>query len=122
MLYLITADAPLKGDQGGREHILASGDSIFVRGGEVSTIGCRSRSRFTNIAVALADLRAFYSGAYDLAMRVVSRQSDLLGLLHAYVDLLLLRADAIDDRKSVRWGQRVSLRVDSVVRRSHKKK
>src|SRR3546814_632781 len=95
MLYLITADAPLKVDQGGREHILASGDSIFVRGGEVSTIGCRSRSRFTNIAVALDDLRAFYSGADDLAMRVVSRQSDLLGLLHAYVDMLRLRAEAI---------------------------
>src|SRR3546814_20049972 len=40
MLYLITADAPLKVAQGGREHILASGDSIFVRGGEVRTIGC----------------------------------------------------------------------------------
>src|SRR3546814_16692086 len=28
-------------------------------------------------------------------MRVVSRQSDLLGLLHAYVDMLRLRAEAI---------------------------
>src|SRR3546814_18167284 len=93
MLYLITADAPLKVDQGGREHILASGDSIFVRGGEVSTIGCRSRSRFTNIAVALDDLRAFYSGADDLAMRVVSRKSATLGLLHASVEMLRQRPE-----------------------------
>lgn len=94
MLYLITADAPLKVDQGGREHILASGDSIFVRGGEVSTIACQNRSRFTNIAIALDDLRTFYSEADDLAMRVVPRQSDLLGLLHAYVDMLRLRTEA----------------------------
>src|SRR3546814_2812952 len=53
MLYLITADAPLDVNHGGREHILAAGDSIFVRGGEVSTISCQSRSRFTNIAIAL---------------------------------------------------------------------
>src|SRR3546814_6893446 len=78
MLYLITADAPLDVNHGGREHILAAGDSIFVRGGEVSTISCQSRSRFTNIAIALDDLRSFYSGADDLAMRVVPRQSDLL--------------------------------------------
>src|SRR3546814_18170079 len=94
MLYLITADAPLKVDQGGREHILASGDSIFVRGGEVSTIGCRSRSRFTNIAVAPDDLRAFYSGEDDLEMRVVSTQSDLLGLLTASVSKLRQHATA----------------------------
>ncbi|PQM27716.1 hypothetical protein CVO77_03890 [Sphingopyxis lindanitolerans] len=94
MLYLITADAPLDVKQGGREHVLASGDSIFVRGSEVSAISCQSRTRFTNIAIALDDLRAFYSGADDLAMRVVPRQSDLLGLLHAYVDMLRQRADA----------------------------
>src|SRR3546814_13647658 len=46
MLYLITADAPLDVNHGGREHILAAGDSIFVRGGEVSTISCqRSEER-----------------------------------------------------------------------------
>ena len=94
MLYLITADAPLELKQRGREHVLAVGDSIFVRGGEVSTIQCRKRCRFTNIAVAQDDLRALLSGADDLAMRVVPRQSDLLGLLHAYVDMLRLRADA----------------------------
>ncbi|MGV7120822.1 AraC family transcriptional regulator [Sphingopyxis sp. 550A] len=94
MLYLITADASLEVRQGGQEHILAPGDSIFVRGGEVSAIGCPSRSRFTNIAIALDDLRAFYSDADDLAMRVVPRQNDLLGLLHAYVDMLRLRAEA----------------------------
>lgn len=94
MLYLITADAPLEVRQNGREHILAPGDTIFVRGGEVSTIECRNQSRFTNIAIALDDLRARYSGADDLAMRVLPRQSDLLGLLHAYVDMLRLRAGA----------------------------
>src|SRR3546814_12248852 len=81
-------------DLGGREHILAAGDSIFVRGSEVSAISCQSRTRFTNIAIALDDLRAFYSGADDLAMRVVPRQSDLLGLLHAYVAMLRPRAAA----------------------------
>ncbi len=94
MLYLITADAPLAVHQGAREHILAPGDSIFVRGGDVSTIACQNQSRFTNIAIALDDLRAFYSDADDLAMRVVPRQNDLLGLLHAYVDMLRLRAGA----------------------------
>lgn len=93
MLYLITADAPLAVNQGGREHILATGDAIFVRGGEISTIRWDSRCRLTNIAVALDDLRAFPSAADDLTMRVVPRQSDLLGLLHAYVDILRLRAD-----------------------------
>jgi len=94
MLYLITADAALEIKQGGREHILAPGDSIFVRGGEVSIISCQKQSRFTNIAIALDDLRSRYSGADDLAMRVVPRQSDLLGLLHGYIDMLRLRAVA----------------------------
>ena len=93
MLYLIIADAPLDIRQGGREHILAPGDSIFVRGGEASIISCQKQSRFTNIAIALDDLRSFYSGADDLAMRVVPRQSDLLGLLHAYIDMLRLRTE-----------------------------
>lgn len=94
MLYLITADAPVEVSQGGQEHILAIGDAIFLRGGDVSTIRSKRRCRFTNIAVALDDLRPLYSGADDLAMRTVSRQSDLLGLLHAYVDMLRIRADA----------------------------
>lgn len=94
MLYLITADAPLEVIQGGQTHILAIGDSIFLRGGEVSRISANRRSRFTNIAVAIDDLRSLYAGADDLAMRVVPRQSDLLGLLHAYVDVLRLRAGA----------------------------
>src|SRR3546814_17172743 len=65
MLYLITADAPLDVNHGGREHILAAGDSIFVRGGAVSTISCQNRSRFTNIALALHALRSFHSRADD---------------------------------------------------------
>src|SRR3546814_20014848 len=98
MLYLITADAPLDVNHGGREHILAAGDSIFVRGGEVSTISCQSRSRFTNIAIALDDLRSFYSGADDLAIRVVPRPSDLLGLTHSCLALLRVRVDAAAGR------------------------
>src|SRR3546814_19128447 len=94
MLYLITADAPLDVNHGGREHILAAGDSIVVSGGEVSTISGQSRSRFTNIAIALDDLRPFYSGADDMAMRVVPRQSDLLGLHPAYVHMRRVRVDA----------------------------
>lgn len=91
-LHLITADAPVEVLQGGKEHILAAGDAIFVRGGEINRICCSRRSRLTNIAVALEDLRAVHSGANDLAMRVVPRRSDLLGLLHGYVDLLRFHA------------------------------
>lgn len=92
MLYLITADAPVEVIQGGREQVLAAGDSIFVRGGEVSTIRSDRQCRFTNIAIPLD---AFPARADDLAMRIVPRQSALLGLLHAYVDMLRLHADAV---------------------------
>lgn len=88
MLYLITADAPLAISQGGHDHMLAAGDAIFLRGSEVSRINSSLRSRFTNIAVAFDDLRPVHAGADDLAMRVVSRHNDLLGLLHAYVHIL----------------------------------
>ena len=94
MLYLITADASLEFKQSGREHVLAAGDSIFVRGGEVVTIQSQERCRFTNIAVALDDLRSLPMGADDLTMRVVPRQSALLGLLHVYIDMLRLHVDA----------------------------
>jgi len=94
MLYLITADGPLEFKQGGREHMLTAGDSIFARGGEVVTIQSQKRCRFTNIAVVLDDLRSLPLGVDDLAMRVVPRHSDLLGLLHAYIDMLRLRAGA----------------------------
>src|SRR3546814_9305592 len=80
MLYLITADAALEIKQGGREHILAPGDSIFVRGGEVSIISCQKQSRFTNIAIALDDLRSRYSGADDLA-RSEEHKSELQSLM-----------------------------------------
>ncbi|MCM8730891.1 AraC family transcriptional regulator [Hephaestia sp. GCM10023244] len=94
MIYLITADAPVEVVQNGQERVLATGDAIFLRGGEVSSILSDGPNRFTNIAVALNDLRALYAGADDLAMRVVPRQSDLLGLLHGYVDMLRMRGDA----------------------------
>lgn len=94
MIYLITADAPVEVSQGGQDHVLATGDAIFLRGGDVSRIHSSGRSRFTNIAVALDDLQSVYSDADDLAMRVVPRQSDLLGLLHAYVDMLRVRGNA----------------------------
>lgn len=96
MLYLITADAPLEVRQGGREHSLAPGDSIFVRGGDASSIAGRTRSRFTNIAVPIDELRSLNVEADDLAMRVVPRHSELLGLLHAYVDILRRRADVAE--------------------------
>src|SRR3546814_5028269 len=100
MLYLITADAPLEFKQGGREHVLAAGDSIFVRGGEVVTIQSQKRCRFTNIAVVLDDLRSLPTDVDDLAMRVVPRQCDMLGLLHAYIDMLRLRVDAASGARS----------------------
>jgi len=93
-LYLITADAPIEVVQGGREHILAAGDAIFLRGGDVSRIRSLRRNRFTNVAVAIEDLRAVHAAPEDLAMRVISRRSDLLGLLHGYVDMLRLRGGA----------------------------
>jgi AraC-like DNA-binding protein len=91
-LYLISADAPVEVTQGGKEHVLATGDAIFVRGGEVNRIRCARRSRLTNIAIALDDLRDAHPAADDLAMRVVPRHSDLLGLLHGYVDVARLNA------------------------------
>src|SRR3546814_10413840 len=51
MLYLIIADAPLEFKQVGRAHVLAAGESIFLRGGEVVIIKSQKRCRFTNIAV-----------------------------------------------------------------------
>lgn len=92
MLYLITADAPVEVIQGGREHVLAAGDSIFVRGGEISTVRSDRQCRLTNIAVPLDALPA---RADDLAMRIVPGQSALVSLLHAYVDMLRLHADAV---------------------------
>ena len=91
-LYLITANAPLAVSQGGQDHMLATGDAIFVRGGEINRIRSSRRSRLTNVAIALDDLRALYAGADDLAMRVVPQQNDLLSLLGAYVDELRLHA------------------------------
>src|SRR3546814_17875186 len=73
MLYLITADAPLEFKQGGREHVLAAGDSIFVRGGEVVTIQSQKRCRFTNIAGVLDELRSLPTDVDDLAMRAIPR-------------------------------------------------
>jgi len=96
-LYLISANAPAEVSQGGKEHLLAVGDAIFVRGGEVNRIRCLRQARLTNIAIALDDLRAAHPQADDLAMRVVSRRSDLLGLLHGYIDMLRLRASVGTD-------------------------
>jgi AraC-like DNA-binding protein len=100
MLYLITADAPVAVSQRGQDHMLATGDAIFVRGGDVSAIRWSSRCRLTNIAVALDDLRPFHAGADDLAMRVVPRQSELIGLLHGYIDILRTRMDAVSGAAS----------------------
>lgn len=93
-LFLITADAPLEVTQRGREHMLASGDAIFLRGGEVNRIRCRRRGRLTNIGIALADLSDHHAGVDDLAMRVVPRHSALLGLLYGYVDTLRQHPEA----------------------------
>ena len=91
-LYLISADAPVEVAQGGKTHLLAVGDAIFVRGGEVNRIRGPGRNRLTNIAVAIDALRAVCPGADDLAMRVVPRHSELLGLLHGYVEVARLHA------------------------------
>jgi AraC-like DNA-binding protein len=94
MIYLITSDASLEFRQNGREHMLSAGDSIFVRGGEIATIQIQKQCRLTNIAVPLDALRSLSLEADDLAMRVVPRKNELLGLLHAYIDMLRRHADA----------------------------
>lgn len=88
MVFLVTADVPLHVAQNGREHILDAGDAIFVRGGERSVIQSRDRAKFTNISVPVDTLSPLLADRRDLSMTVVSRQSDLLGLLLGYTRLL----------------------------------
>ena len=87
MIFVVTADVPLHVAQNGRERILDAGDAIFVRGGERSIIQSHDRAKFTNISVPIDDLMPLLPVCQNPSMTVVSRQSDVLGLLLGYVRL-----------------------------------
>lgn len=93
MAFIVTADAPLHIAQCGKEHVLDAGDAIFLRGAEYSAIRSQQRTRFTNISVPADALAPFLGGCADLSMTVVPGQSDLLGLLLGYADLIWTRSD-----------------------------
>lgn len=91
MVFLITADAPLRIAQHGREQTLDTGDAIFLRGGECSVIQSPDKARFINISVPIGDLTPMLTKGHDLSMIVISRQSEVLRLLLGYVGLLQTR-------------------------------
>lgn len=88
MVFLVSADVPLHVAQNGRERVLDAGEAIFLRGSESSTIQSRDRARFINISVPMDELAPLLPSFQDPSMIVVSRQSDLLGLLLGYARLL----------------------------------
>lgn len=96
MLYLISADAPLQVSQAGQEQLVKVGDSIFVRGSEISMISTNRRCRFTNVAVAFDTIRAVGTAADNLAMHIIPRRHPVLGLLHGYVDTVCERPEAME--------------------------
>jgi len=96
-VFLITADAPVRVVQKGREEMLGPGDAIFVLGGEPSVIQWHERARLTNIAVPIADLKATHALCEDLAMTVVKRRTETLDLLLGYAGLLRNRRKPLSD-------------------------
>ena len=97
MVFMITADAPVRIAQRGREEILAAGDAIFVLGGEQSVIQWHDRARFTNIAVPIHGLGEKLPACENIAMTVVKRQSETLDLLLGYAGLLQSRRKPLSD-------------------------
>ncbi|MGB3271595.1 MAG: AraC family transcriptional regulator [Xanthobacteraceae bacterium] len=97
MAFVITADVPFHVTQNGRERMLDAGDAIFLRGGERSTILSCDRAKFTNISVPMGDLTSLLPSCQEPSMTVVSRQSDVLGLLLGYVRLLQARQQPLSD-------------------------
>ena len=97
MVFLVTADAPLRIAQRGREQVLAAGDAIFLRGSERSVIQCRDKARFTNISVPIDDLTPLLPNREDVSMTVVSRQNGAFDLLVGYVGLLQARQKPCPD-------------------------
>ncbi len=98
MMFLITADAPLHVAQRGRDRTVDAGDAIFVRGSECSTIRCRDKARFVNIAIPADDLMPMLASGDDVAMTVVSRRNDAFDLLMRYVDLLQTRPQPFSEK------------------------
>lgn len=98
MIFVVTADVPLHIAQQGREQVLDAGDAIFLRGSERSVIRSRDRAKFTNISVPAGSLAPLLSSSDDIAMTVVKRQNDLLGLLLDYVDLVRSRQVPCSDQ------------------------
>lgn len=91
IVFLITADAPVRVTQRGSEEMLGPGDAIFVLGGEQSVIQWQQRARLTNISVPIHGLREKLPACEDIAMTVVKRQSETLDLLLGYAGLLRKR-------------------------------
>jgi AraC-like DNA-binding protein len=96
-VFLITADAPMRVAQKGREEVLGPGDAIFVLGGEQSVIQWGKRARLTNISVPVSGLKAKHAACEDLSMTVVKRQSETLDLLLGYTSLLQNRHKPLSD-------------------------
>jgi AraC-like DNA-binding protein len=97
MAFLVTADAPLRVAQRGRERMLDAGDAIFIRGGERSVIESGSRATLTNVAVPVDALTPMLADDADLSLATVSRHSDMLDLLLGYVRLLQARKQPMPD-------------------------
>lgn len=100
MMFLITADAPLRVSQSGREEVLAAGDAIFVLGGEPSMIQWDDRARLTNISVPIHGLKGALPASEDISMTVVKRQNEPFDLLLGYLGLLQKRRKPLSDRLS----------------------
>jgi len=94
MTILVTASAPIRVAQCGREAVLAAGEAIFLRSGERSDIQSPHAAHFTNISVPTASLAPLLPHCDDLAMTVIPKQDELLGLLVDYVALLQARHDS----------------------------
>lgn len=92
---LLTASAPLAIRQGSRDIVLAKGDAIFLKGGEPCRIEASEPAHYINIAADAAGLAPLIPGFDDISMTVVPAQSDLLGLLLGYLDLLRTRNLAV---------------------------
>jgi len=94
MTILVTATAPFHVRHCGREAVLAAGEAIFLRSGERSDIQSPHAAHFTNISVPTDSLAPLLPHAGDLAMTVIPRQDELLGLLVDYAALLQARHDS----------------------------
>lgn len=94
-LLVLTADTPLWIAQGGK--VLDTGDAIFVRGGECSTLASERETRVTNISVPIDSLAPLLPSVEDLSMTIISGRNDTLGLFLGYIGLLRDWREAVSD-------------------------